>query len=506
MAAERKPDNSPDLTEGITLADFGDRALLRGHVGKKAVLLARLGDEVHAVGATCTHYQGRLDRGALEGDAVRCPLHHALFSLRTGEALNAPAFNPIAVWKVEREGERIFVREEKEKAEAPARIPLQDEPERIVIIGGGAAGFAAAEMLRRRGYAGALTMLSAEEDAPLDRPNLSKDYLDGSAPDDWMPLKGAGFYEKSAIDLHLATTVERIDAEAREVVTADGTRHGWDRLLIATGAEPVRLPIPGVDKPHVFTLRSITDSRAIMAHAEGAKSAVVLGSGFIGLETAAALRKRGLEVNVVSMDALPLERVLGAELGGMIQALHEESGTEFHLENTIATIGADTVGLKDGTILPGDLVIIGVGVRPRLELAKTAGLAVDRGIVVNDRLETSVPGIYAAGDVALYPGLDGAPQRVEHWVVAQRHGQVAAENMLGADKPFRDVPFFWSGHPGATIRYVGHAADWDEIAIDGSIADRDCAVRYRKGGRTLAMATIRRDREALIEAQNMAAG
>lgn len=503
MAAKSKPDTSPDLAKGITLADFGDRKMFRGQVDEKPVLLARVGDEVHAVGATCTHYQGRLDRGALEGDAVRCPLHHALFSLHTGEALNAPAFSPIPVWRVEREGDRIFVREQLERPTAPARAAGPDEPERIVIIGGGAAGFAAAEMLRRRGYAGSLTMLSAEDDAPLDRPNLSKDYLDGSAPDGWMPLKGASFYEKSRIELHLGTKVERIDPQARMVVTADGNSHGWDRLLIATGAEPVRLPIPGADQAHVFTLRSIADSRAIMARAEEERTAVVLGSGFIGLETAAALKKRGLKVHVVSRDARPLQHVLGAELGDLIRKVHEDAGEVFHMETTIDSIGEDEVTLADGSTIAADLVVIGAGVRPRVSLAEGAGLTVGNGILVNAQLETSVPGIFAAGDVARFPGVDGDNIRVEHWVVAERQGQVAAQNMLGAGQPYRDVPFFWSAHHRTTIRYVGHATDWDEVSVDGSIADRDCAVRFLKDGKTRAMATIFRDRESLLEAQRM---
>ncbi|MCC7320865.1 MAG: FAD-dependent oxidoreductase [Rubellimicrobium sp.] len=505
MSDEARPDNGPDLTLGVTLADFGGRDMLRGHVGKKAVLLARVGDEILAVGASCTHYQGRLDRGALEGDTVRCPLHHACFSLRTGEAVAAPAFSPLSCWKVEREGARIVVREQLAPQPAPAQVALPDRPESIVIVGGGAAGFAAAELLRRRGYAGALTLFSAEADAPIDRPNLSKDYLHGGAPEGWMPLKGADFYEKNRIALHLSTTVARIDTDARMVVTADGARHSYDRLLIATGAEPMRLPIPGSGLPHVFTLRSIADSRAIIARAEGARTAVVLGSGFIGLEVAAALTKRGLGVHVVSLDARPLERVLGAELGDFIRALHEEKGEHFHMNTSIASIGAEAVTLADGTVIPADLVVIGVGVRPRLELAEAAGLAVDRGIVVNHRLETSAPGVYAAGDVARWPGADGESLRVEHWVVAERHGQVAAENMLGAGQTYRDVPFFWSGHHGTTIRYVGHAQGWDEIVVDGSIPGRDCAVRYRRGGRTLALATIGRDHEALEEARRLRA-
>ena len=505
MSSNDTPDAGPDLTLGVTLADFGSRKLLRGHVGDQAVLLARVGDELLATGATCTHYSGPLDEGALEGDAVRCPLHHACFSLRTGEALNAPAFDAIACWKVERDGDRYFVREPAAAAR-PVYPASAAEPARIVIVGGGAAGFAAAEMLRRRGWGGQLTMLSADADAPCDRPNLSKDYLAGSAPEEWIPLRGADFYADNRIDLRLATTAERIDLGARTVVLNGGATLAWDRLLLATGAEPVRLPIPGADQPHVFTLRSLADSRAIIARAQGAKTAVVLGSGFIGLEVAASLAARGLAVHVVSLDAHPLERVLGAQLGDFVRALHEAQGETFHMGASIAAIGAGTVQLSNGTQLAADLVVIGVGVKPRLGLAEAAGLKLDRGVVVDEFLQTSQPGIYAAGDIAVWPGgAAGQPMRVEHWVVAERQGQVAAHNMLGAREPYRDVPFFWSAHHEVTIRYVGHAQAWDEIRIDGDLAAHDCSVSYLQGGRTLAVATIGRDAQALEQAQRLAA-
>ncbi|MFZ1467573.1 MAG: FAD-dependent oxidoreductase, partial [Paracoccaceae bacterium] len=462
MTTPSPQDNTPDLTKGVTLADFGTSRMLRGFVGKKQILLARLGDEVVAIGNQCTHYGGRLDRGAIEGETVRCPLHHALFSLRSGEAVGAPAFDPVAVWQVERQGDRFVVREQIQPQPKPAQAAVVDQPQRIIIVGGGAAGFAAAEMLRRRGYVGALTMFSAESSVPIDRPNLSKDYLAGSAKEDWMPLRAASWYTEAKIDLHLATPVTSIDTARHEVVTEDGTRHAYDRLLLATGAEPVHLPIPGADLPHVFTLRSIADTRAIIAQAETAKTAVVLGSGFIGLETAAALTKRGLKVHVVSLDARPLERILGAELGDAIQARHQVESTVFHMGNSIAAIAGGKVALKDGTDLPADLVILGVGVRPRLALAEGAGLVLDHGVVVNDRLQTSAPGVYAAGDIARWPW-NGTTVRIEHWVVATRQGQVAAENMLGTDKPYRDVPFFWSAHHDLRLQYVGHAEAWDNI-------------------------------------------
>jgi NADPH-dependent 2,4-dienoyl-CoA reductase/sulfur reductase-like enzyme/nitrite reductase/ring-hydroxylating ferredoxin subunit len=504
MATPTSTDKGPDLTLGVTLADFGDRQLLRGHVGKKAVLLARVGEEILAVGAKCTHYSGPLEEGLLVGDTVRCPLHHACFSLRTGEALGAPAFDPISCWKVERDGDRIVVREQA-AAVTRGKAVTDSHPQAIVIIGGGAAGFSCAEMLRRRGYEGSLTMLSEDEDAPCDRPNLSKDFLAGTAPDAWMPLKPESFYSDNKIDLELGAQVTGIDIAGRTVALAGGRTFPFDRLLIATGAEAVRPPIPGADQPHVFVLRSFADSRDIAERAKSATSAVVLGSGFIGLETAAALRERGLDVHVVSLDARPLDKVLGPDLGDFIRTLHESHGVRFHMGASISSIGARTVTLTNSLQIAADLVVVGVGVRPRTQLAQGAGLAVERGVLVNMQLETATPGIFAAGDVARWTDdATGRTLRVEHWVVAERQGQVAAENMLGAQRPFMDTPFFWSAHYDVTIRYVGHAEGWDAIEVDGDILARDCAVRYRKGGRVLAVATIGRDHVALEHSRSLA--
>ena len=511
MSSHEHPEQGPDLAVGIPLAAFGDDSLLQGHVGDEAVLLARVGDEVLAVGATCTHYSGPLAQGLVVGDTIRCPWHHACFSLRTGEAVGAPAFDPIAKWKVERRNAKIFVTG-KEAAGAPkegaARRDTAGDPEGIVIIGGGAAGFAAAEMLRRRSYGSSLTMLSSDEDAPYDRPNLSKDYLAGTAEEAWMPLRSATFYADNDIDLHLRTSVTGIDTKARAVTTDDGRSFPFERLLLATGAEPVRPKIPGAERPHVFCLRSMADCRAIIGKAGTAKTAVILGAGFIGLEVAASLRARGLAVHVVTQDSRPFEKVLGADLGDLIRATHEEHGVEFHLNATIAVIDDRTVLLSNGHELTAEMVVIGVGVRPRVALAENAGIEVDRGIAVDEYLETNVPGIFAAGDAARWRDLvSGERRRVEHWVVAERQGQAAAENMLGLRRPFLDVPFFWSAHYDMTINYVGHASAWDAIEIDGSLEGRDCTVGYRKGGRIIAVAAIGRDFQALAcEASMESAG
>ena len=373
-----------------------------------------------------------------------------------------------------------------------------DAPGKIVIVGGGAAGFAAAEMLRRQDYRGSIVMLSHESTPPVDRPNLSKDYLAGSAPEDWLPLRPDSFYAEAAIDLRLRTEVTSIDTKARNVVLADGKTVPYDRLLLATGAEPVRLPIPGVDQPHVHVLRSLDDCRAIIASADGARRAVVIGASFIGLEVAASLRAKNIEVHVVGLEQRPMERVLGPEMGDFVRALHEEHGVVFHLGDTVTAIDGKRASLKSGGVLEADLVVVGVGVRPRLALAEKAGLAIDRGVTVNGYLETSVPGIYAAGDIARWPDPhSGQNIRVEHWVVAERQGQTAARNMLGQREVFDAVPFFWSQHYDVPINYVGHAEKWDEIAVDGDIAGRDCVLRYKSGGRVLAVASIYRDLASL---------
>jgi apoptosis-inducing factor 3 len=485
----------PDFGEGLEEAALEQGGSLLGRVGKSKVLLARVGDEVFAVGALCTHYHGPLADGLIVGDTVRCPWHHACFSLRTGAPLRAPALDPIACWKVERADGRIVVRE-KLTAAAPQRAA--GWPASVVIVGGGGAGMAAADTLRREGYDGPVTIISADEAPPSDRPNLSKDYLAGKAKEDWIPLRSPEYFTKNNIELLLDTRVTSIDVAQRQVVLENGHRRPYGALLIATGAEPVHPPIPGADGPLVHYLRTFADSRALVDKASGATRVIVVGASFIGLEVAASLRSRGVAVDVVAPDHRPLERVMGPEVGRFIQSLHETQGVVFHLGKSVAGIDGRTVTLGDGSTLNADFVVLGVGVRPVTALAEDAGLAMEKGVLVNEFLETSAPGIFAAGDVARWPDPHtGQRIRVEHWVVAGRQGQTAARNMLGLRERFDAVPFFWSQHYDTTINYVGHAEAWDDVTIDGSLDAQDCAVTYSKGGKRLAVATISRDRESL---------
>ncbi|HWE26721.1 MAG TPA: FAD-dependent oxidoreductase [Polyangia bacterium] len=494
--------SGPDLAAGVLVSELVDGKPLVGHVGEKSVMLVRSGKQIFATGATCTHYSGPLGEGLVVGETVRCPWHHACFDLRTGEAMKAPALNPIPCYAVVLDGERVRVGDERPAEQPPPST--KEEPKRIVIVGAGAAGHAAAEQLRLRGYRGQLVMIGADPAGPVDRPNLSKDYLAGNAPEEWMPLRPAEWFAEHGIELMLGARVVAIDPKARTVTVESGRSWQYDRLLLATGAEPNKLGIGGAELARVHYLRTLDDSRQIIAAAKNGTRAVVVGTSFIGLEVAASLRARQIEVHVVAPDELPLLRVMGRELGAYVKSLHEEHGVEFHLGRKPKVIeetgsgGALSVRLDDDSRIECDFVVVGIGVKPATALAEKAGLTVDNGIVVDRLLRTSDEHIFAAGDLARYPDArTNKPIRVEHWVVAERQGQTAARNMLGAKEPFDDVPFFWSMHYDVCINYVGHAETWDRIELDGSPAQKDCAARFYEGQELVALATIFRDGESL---------
>jgi NADPH-dependent 2,4-dienoyl-CoA reductase/sulfur reductase-like enzyme/nitrite reductase/ring-hydroxylating ferredoxin subunit len=494
--------SGPDLTKGVALSALADGAMLLGHAHGEPALLVRRGEDLFAIGAMCTHYGAPLADGLLVDDTVRCPWHHACFSLRTGEALRAPALDVVSCWHVEQRHGTAYVGTKIESVGPPSLQAQAGIPESVVIVGGGAAGNAAAEMLRRLGYSGRITMLSADSSVPCDRPNLSKGYLSGATSAESNPLRSADFYREHRIELKLDARVATIDAAGRHVQLVDGTRHAYDALLLATGAEPVRLGVPGADLPHVHYLRTLADSRALVAKALASKRAVVIGASFIGLEVAASLRARNMAVDVVAPETVPMLKILGAEVGTFIRTLHERHGVTFHLGTGIASIDERGVTLQNAEHLPADLVLVGIGVRPAVALAEQAGLAVDRGITVDEHLETSIPGIFAAGDIARWPDvLTGERIRVEHWVLAERQGQTAARNILGRRERFDAVPFFWTEQYEFSLAYVGHAERWDNAEIDGQLdaATQDCTITYRRGDKKLAVAVVHRDLAGLRE-------
>lgn len=500
----------PDFAQGVDMSQIADGAMLIGHATGEAVLLARRGDELFAIGAICTHNGAPLVDGLLVGDTVRCPWHHACFSLRNGAPLRAPALDPVSCWRVEQRDGKAYVCEKLAHVESSGLAAANDKTLSMIIVGGGGAGNIAAETLRREGFSGRIILLSADASGPCDRPNLSKDFLAGTASAESNPLRPPAFYREHGIELKLDAPVASLDTQGRHVLLADGSRHAYDKLLLATGAEPVRLDIPGSAFDHVHYLRTLADSRALVEKALIAKRAVVIGASFIGLEVAASLRARNVDVHVVAPDTIPMEKVLGADVGNFIRKLHEQHGVTFHLGTTAVAIDKQSVHLKNGEILHADLVVIGIGVRPRVALAEQAGLAVDRGVTVDEYLETSVAGIFAAGDIARWPDrLTGEQIRVEHWVLAERQGQTAARNMLGARERFDAVPFFWTKQYDFGLAYIGHAERWDHAELDGRLdaEARNCTITYRRDGKKLAVAVVHRDLEGLrAEVELEAAG
>jgi 3-phenylpropionate/trans-cinnamate dioxygenase ferredoxin reductase subunit len=494
----------PDFGVGVPSALVSEGGLIAGRVGDDPVLIARVEGRCYAVGGKCTHYGGPLAEGLVVGGTIRCPWHHAAFHLTTAALERPPALDDLPRWEVEEQNGQIRVTGPAARTDAPRGRASAKPPQTVVIVGAGAAGIVAADTLRREGYQGRLTIVDGDRDAPVDRPNLSKDYLAGSAPEEWVSLRPPDFFREREIDARIGRRASALDPRNRRVMLDDGSELPFDALLLATGATPVQLPLPASDRVPLRTLRALADSRAIIAEAKKAgpgARAVVVGASFIGLEVAASLRARDLEVHVVAPEARPLERILGTELSTLVQTVHEEHGVIFHLGRKPVAIDGDQVVLDSGERLAARLAVAGVGVRPNVELAERAGISLDRGVIVNEYLETGLAGVFAAGDVARYPDArSGRPIRVEHWVAAERQGQAAARNILGAHEPFSAIPFFWSAHYDLTLNYLGHAESWEAIEIDGDLSARDATVTYRAGGSAVAVVTVGRDR-ALLEAE-----
>jgi NADPH-dependent 2,4-dienoyl-CoA reductase/sulfur reductase-like enzyme/nitrite reductase/ring-hydroxylating ferredoxin subunit len=473
---------------------------LLGHVQGEPVILVRRGSDVFAIGATCSHYGGPLADGLVVDDTVRCPWHHACFSLRTGEALGAPALSSVSGYEVVQRAGQVFVTGKRAEPGSVRRMvrPGTAAPQSVAIVGAGAAGNSAADELRHLGFEGNIMLIDRDREAPYDRPNLSKDYLAGTVQEEQLPLHPSAYYEEQEVELVRGRQVTALDLARKRLTFDDGTTREFGAIVLATGADPVRLAMSGDHGPPVHYLRTLADSRAIIASAGRASRAVVLGASFIGLEVAAALRARKIEVHVVAPDRRPLERVLGPELGDFIRGFHEQHGVVFHLGRKAEGLTRNGIVLEGGERLEANFIVAGVGVRPATALAEQAGLRVEHGIVVDAYLETARQGVFAVGDAARWPNpRGGGLVRIEHWVLAQRQGQAVARTIVGEREPFTDVPFFWSQHYDISINYVGHAERWETIEIEGSLERHDASVRYRAGGRVMAVASIFRDRESL---------
>lgn len=486
--------------DGISEDAIHDGLPVAGHAHGMPVVVVRHNNQYCAVSGTCTHYGAPLADGICANGVLHCPWHHAEFDVTTGRVVGAPALSNLTAFTTSVRDGRVYVGSEKQIPPSP---PVSS-PESVVIVGAGAAGDAAAVALREYGYSGPITMFGTEW--PADRPNLSKDFLAGNIPEEWIPIRSAEFYANHRITVVLDNDVVAIDRTNKMVSTRNGDAIRYGALLLATGAAPRTLPIPGADGGNVYYLRTYADSKSIVAAAQHATSAVVIGAGFIGLEVAAALRTRNIGVSIVAPEKIPLASIVGHTLGSFVADVHRKHGVQMYLENGVKRINADSVELTSGAVVPADIVVIGAGVIPRTELAEDASLLVDKGIVVNEFLQTADPAIWAAGDVARYPAPSGSSTRIEHWAHAQRMGAAAAMNIIGASKPFTAQPFFWSQHYDVTINVVGNAAGWDTEVVSGNPHNGEVLVGYRRNSDIVAVASIYRDKESLLAEQALTDG
>ena len=490
------------------ISDLRDGEMKEFSTGETRILLARVGDRFHAVSATCPHYGAPLAEGALCGTRIVCPWHHAVFNVMNGDLEEPPALDALVSYSVQIENDRILVSlpEEAQDRRAPVmrNRDLDTDSRQFVIIGAGAAGYAAAQTLREEGFRGNVVMITREDRAPYDRPNLSKDYLHGHAEPEWMPLRPEEFFNEHNISLLLNREVTRVDARTKTITFEGGETMEYDALLIATGGMPVRLNIPGADLKNVCVLRSFADADSIIETARHSRRAVVVGASFIGMEAAYSLCERGLEVTVVAPSQEPFETTLGREVGALFRRVHEDHGVRFKLGSIVyrfeGSHHVEAVALDNGELIKTDMVLVGAGVRPITHFLDGVELDQSGAVVVDSRMRAA-DGIYAAGDIVSFPDhRTGARVRIEHWRTAQQQGRAAARNMLGRDLAFDGVPFFWTRQFDAALLYVGHAASWDEIIYRGEISSRDFLAFYVKDDRVLAVAGMNRDREmAAIE-------
>lgn len=468
-------------------------------VGGKTLLTFRQGAHVSVFSCRCPHYGLSLEKALVINQYFFCPWHLAKFDLKTGQVQSPPALTDLESYQVKVEEGMVFVRR---SVKAKKAATVKEKP-CFVILGAGAAGTAAALELRRCGFDGRIVLVSKETELPYDRPSLTKEYLTGAWTDQDIILKSAKDYQDEGIEIFWGSKVVEIKTSVKKVILQKGGELSYDKLLLATGASPRRLRMKGAELPGFFYLRSRQDAQAIRQWLPGCEKAVVIGSGFLGLEVASSLRKKALKVSVVTPDILPLNHILGKEVGEFFYRLHQSQGVIFYLENRVVSVSGrsrvEAVTLSDGQKVEAELVIAGAGIELELDYARKTELFTDQGVIVDEKQRTSDPDIMAAGDIALVPSsVPGQRLRVEHWAEAQRQGQQAARSMLGLFSGETGVPFFWTRQYNTTLRYVGFTGNFDTAVIRGRFDQNDFLVGYFYQGRPVGFGGVGRTQELVL--------
>ena len=472
-------------------------------VDDNQVLLVRQNDQFYALSGTCPHYGAPLAQGVLHDHRIICPWHHACFNAKSGKLEEPPALDDLRSYELQATGDDIFITfpDDGSAPETPEMVKKDTSADqrKFVIIGAGAAGYVAAQTLREDGYKGEITLITKEERPPYDRPNLSKAYMQGEAPSEWMPLRTDDFYDKYGIDFMFNKLVTDLDVNEKTITLSDAEKIRYDKVLIATGGIPRQLNIPGKDLKNIFTLRSYANADAIIAAADKASKVAVIGSSFIGMEVAYSLSQRKLPVTVISPDEVPFQKAFGREIGELFKAQHEKNGTNFRLKRKAKKFEGNEkvtgVILDNDEKVDADLVVVGIGVDPSTDFVKGIAIQEDFSLKV-DQYFSCGPDIYAAGDIASFTDWrTGALTRIEHWRTALQQGRIAAHNMAGKATPYNSTPFFWTRQAGLGLTYVGFATEWDEIIYEGEVESQDFLAYFVKGDQLLAITGIGRPQE-----------
>lgn len=495
----------------IQLTQLRDDSATRVVVDKEPILLVRQGDVVHAFSADCPHAGAPLEEGAVCNGHIVCPWHKGTFDIATGNVLEPPALTGLDRYPVTISNGEVLV--------TPEKMPRDNEERNagtfthspgFVVVGAGAAGAAACAALRAHGFSGQLTLIGDEAHAPYDRTALSKFVPSGEmAPNDVPPLMSSEWYEQQCVE-RLTAKVAELDVPRRVVRLADGREIHYDAALLASGSEARALPLPKHDLQHVYLLHQLHDAIALCDAVEAGAPVAIIGSSFIGLETAAALRKRGNPVTVIAPESIPFERQFGARLGELFRHLHESNGVVFHLNEKVSALAGDTavqeVVLESGNRIKAKVVLVGVGVSPATSFIKGLPLQKDGGVLVNAGMQAA-PSLYAAGDIATFPLYENQePVRIEHWRVAQQQAFIAAQNMCGARHRYAAVPYFWTYHYGKTFEYLGHASEWDDIVIDGDPDRFHFLALFVKAGKVVAALACEREAATARLIESLQAG
>jgi NADPH-dependent 2,4-dienoyl-CoA reductase/sulfur reductase-like enzyme/nitrite reductase/ring-hydroxylating ferredoxin subunit len=483
-------------------ADVPEDHGLQVQIGDCKIVLLRAAGQLRAFQGECPHAGAPLAEGALCHGRLICPWHKAAYRAEDGRLCEPPSLDSLKRYPLEMRGDEVWV---DDQPISNPRIPPADDPRTFIIVGAGAAGTACAAALREKGFGGRILMIDHEPEAGYDRTVLSKFVLAGDMSVTETPaLRSDDFYREQRIE-RLRDEIKSIDAQAKTLHLKDGQNLQYDAAVLATGATPNTLELPGADLPQVFVLRSRQQAEQIMRSTEPGQRAVIIGDSFIAMECASALRQYGLEVTVLARHAIPFAAQFGEAVGKAIRQLHEGHGVKFITEHQAQAIVGDgkveAVLLDNGLRVSADLVLVGIGVRPATEAfaslprEKDLSLRVDGGMQVTD-------GLWAVGDIATFP-VNGQPQRIEHWRLAQQHARIAAANMLGAEEHYLDVPFFWTWQFGKNYDYLGHAGQWDQIEFIGEPEQPPFIGLFGSNGLVVAAIACEKERAMAMLAERM---